>query len=238
MENLKTCRRGHNYAATTRDCPECRRIVGRAYRAANLDKHRAQQREWRKKNRARLRLQERGSEKRRARRRARRLENLEKERAYQRAWRAAHPEKAKAWRATNIERVRARDRARRNPEKANAASRAWAARNAEAERARVKAYQAAHPDMARESNHRRRARKFGRYYVRIMRAHLQFLREAQDHCCRYCHRPLVKGATHLDHRIPLVRGGAHAPDNVCLSCASCNLRKHAMTETEFLARIA
>jgi 5-methylcytosine-specific restriction endonuclease McrA len=71
----------------------------------------------------------------------------------------------------------------------------------------------------------------------ITHMHLQLLREAQDHRCRYCRVPLVKGATHLDHRTPLSRGGAHEPSNVCLACASCNLKKHAMTEAEFLQRI-
>ena len=71
----------------------------------------------------------------------------------------------------------------------------------------------------------------------MTRTHLVVLREAQDHCCRYCRAPLVKGTTHLDHRTPLARGGAHEPANVCLACASCNQKKGAMTETEFLARL-
>jgi len=71
----------------------------------------------------------------------------------------------------------------------------------------------------------------------ITRAHMLLLREAQGDACRYCRTPLVKGATHLDHRTPLARGGAHEPANVCLACASCNLKKHAMTEAEFLTRL-
>lgn len=38
---------------------------------------------------------------------------------------------------------------------------------------------------------------------------------------------------HIDHAIPRSRGGADHEDNYVLSCATCNLSKHAATPEEF-----
>lgn len=40
---------------------------------------------------------------------------------------------------------------------------------------------------------------------------------------------------HLEHRIPLVRGGSHTYENVAVACMDCNLAKGKMTEEEFRA---
>lgn len=42
---------------------------------------------------------------------------------------------------------------------------------------------------------------------------------------------------HIDHRIPLSRGGAHDPSNIVLACASCNLSKHDKMPWEFAGRL-
>jgi 5-methylcytosine-specific restriction endonuclease McrA len=41
---------------------------------------------------------------------------------------------------------------------------------------------------------------------------------------------------HLDHLIPLVRGGSDNPNNIAFACALCNWRKHARTPEEFATR--
>ena len=53
--------------------------------------------------------------------------------------------------------------------------------------------------------------------------------------CAYCGSV---GPVHADHRIPVARGGSGLIDNILPACASCNLRKHTMTEQEFRARLA
>lgn len=47
--------------------------------------------------------------------------------------------------------------------------------------------------------------------------------------CALCHTPmsLQAGATHLDHRVPIARGGRHEEKNLQLAHAACNLRKGA-----------
>lgn len=42
--------------------------------------------------------------------------------------------------------------------------------------------------------------------------------------CYLCGK-LLDGEVHLDHIIPLARGGAHSQDNLAPTHATCNLRK-------------
>jgi len=108
-----------------------------------------------------------------------------------------------------------------------------AARDPERQRAYTAAWRKANPEANRELWRRRRALKRGVGYEPVTAAHLKLLFEAQDGRCRYC--PTLLGEDkHLDHRIPLARGGPHSPSNVCWSCPSCNLKKSTKTEQEFL----
>lgn len=51
--------------------------------------------------------------------------------------------------------------------------------------------------------------------------------------CTYCG---VTGVTmHIDHAIPIFRGGTDRAGNLVQSCAACNLRKHTLTAGEFRA---
>lgn len=45
--------------------------------------------------------------------------------------------------------------------------------------------------------------------------------------CYWCKKITPKRSRHVDHIIPLSRGGAHAPHNLACSCRSCNLSKNA-----------
>jgi len=50
--------------------------------------------------------------------------------------------------------------------------------------------------------------------------------------CMYCEAK--SGPMHLEHMIPISRGGWTGADNVVLSCKSCNYRKKTKTVDEFL----
>lgn len=53
--------------------------------------------------------------------------------------------------------------------------------------------------------------------------------------CVYCKDP-IQGKYHLEHKIPLIRGGKNEKNNLAISCPSCNLHKGTMTDKEFLER--
>ena len=53
--------------------------------------------------------------------------------------------------------------------------------------------------------------------------------------CAYCGTEYVEGEFHVDHDLPIARGGTDHWWNLQHSCAPCNLRKHTMTGDEFRA---
>lgn len=58
--------------------------------------------------------------------------------------------------------------------------------------------------------------------------------EDQGGLCAYCEAPLEM-LFHMDHMLPLSRGGTHAWENIAITCPRCNLRKSAKTAEEFMA---
>ena len=65
---------------------------------------------------------------------------------------------------------------------------------------------------------------------------LDLLLTQQGGLCNACKEPL-NGLFHLDHKVPLSRGGFNTDDNVQLLHPACNLRKYTMTHEEFLAHL-
>ncbi|KKM15681.1 hypothetical protein LCGC14_1693550 [marine sediment metagenome] len=61
----------------------------------------------------------------------------------------------------------------------------------------------------------------------------RYYRVAQKDCCAYCGIDISQGY-HLEHPIPLSRGGLHCWTNTVLACRDCNLSKHTKTAEEFL----
>lgn len=143
-----------------------------------------------------------------------------------------------AWRMENPEKVREMNRSwyLRNTEKREAYNAAWRAENPEkaksASRQRGKKYYLKNKDKDREKTATRRARKAGAGggLSRGIRKRL-FL--AQEGRCAYCRVELGESA-HLDHIIPLSKGGAHSDGNVQLLCPQCNLSKGAKMPEEFI----
>lgn len=57
------------------------------------------------------------------------------------------------------------------------------------------------------------------------------LRQKQDNKCFYCYLSLKD--YHVDHKVPLSKGGTNYKRNICLACPKCNLQKHDKTAKEF-----
>lgn len=59
---------------------------------------------------------------------------------------------------------------------------------------------------------------------------------AQRGKCWWCSKNFRR-KYHVDHRIPLAKGGTNGPGNLVLSCVDCNLRKHAKLPWHFSGRL-
>jgi 5-methylcytosine-specific restriction endonuclease McrA len=125
-------------------------------------------------------------------------------------------------------------------EQRKARSRAYYAENREACRGRMRQYREANPErMAalkvkwndenreqyRASKRRnecaRRARKAGTFVEHV---DLDVLMEAHNGVCGICDEP-IQGEVHIDHRVPLCKGGEHSYANTQPAHPSCNLPK-------------
>lgn len=134
----------------------------------------------------------------------------------------------------------------------------------EAYRAAVHARRAANRELYREThrqwceNNRERRRKSNRDYrannaekvTAADHAKRQRRRAADDRsppskaellkrdgpACFYCGTPFTGPEDrHLDHVVPIAKGGGNDPRNCVLACASCNISKHARDLHEWLA---
>lgn len=62
------------------------------------------------------------------------------------------------------------------------------------------------------------------------------IRKSQNGRCWWCGKKIV-GMGHIDHIQPLARGGTNNANNLCLSCAKCNISKGAKLPSEFAGRL-
>ena len=169
---------------------------------------------------------------------------------YSKDWVASHPGYYKDWRAANpkekVDRIKKQRRERgpdeiraasakwraKNLEKAKATSRKWKADNPERARALHARWQLAHPENRRIRRQNRRAleRKAG---GRLSQGLAEKLFKLQRGKCVCCGLPLGNDY-HLDHRMPLVLGGANEDWNMQLLRSLCNMLKHTKHPVEFM----
>ena len=55
--------------------------------------------------------------------------------------------------------------------------------------------------------------------------------------CYWCDNKLVKNDIHLDHYVPIAKGGLHTISNLVLSCSKCNLTKGSNDPLAFAIQI-
>jgi len=142
--------------------------------------------------------------------------NREERRAYGQAYDAANPEKKKAWFKAWYDRnreARAIQKAaerKADPEKFKASYKSWADAN---------------PEHVLANSRRRVARQKGAE-GHHSGAEIRALLKQQKTRCAYCGASLKIGY-HVDHIVPLSRGGSNWITNIQLTCADCNHRKWA-----------
>lgn len=71
----------------------------------------------------------------------------------------------------------------------------------------------------------------------ISQNQIDILLSQHEDKCFYCKIEIKAGFNlHLDHKIPLSRGGEHTIENLVPACKTCNLQKGIQTDEEFLKR--
>lgn len=139
------------------------------------------------------------------------------------AYRDKHADKIKDYKKANRERERrvSAEWRKNNPEK-------WRIAN----NIRSKRFSQNNPERSRELKSvctaKRRAAK-----GKLSRGIVIKLRISQNGLCVYCKNELTK--FHLDHIMPISRGGKHEDGNMQLLCPSCNLRKSSRHPEDFAA---
>lgn len=170
-------------------------------------------------------------EKLKAQRAAYRAANKDKARAYKKAYRSANKEKINTYRvkrnAVNRDKVNAYAAKWRavNKDKVNASNARWNAANY----GKVKKK---YPESRRIAQSSRRARKLnagGKHTA----ADIRELFTLQKGKCPIC-KASIKEGYHIDHIMPLSKGGNNDRLNIQLLCAPCNLQKNAKHPIDFM----
>lgn len=185
-------------------CKPCRKAEHADYYSRNREKVRAKNDQWKAENLDRVRDYMAGYYQ----------ANREKQDAFTRAWYRTHPE---------INREQAKRDYRKHKDARISAMKVWRSANSAYIAQRAREYRAANPELVRALRWNYKARKraapghhTGRDILRLF--------GAQRGRCACCGRSILHGY-HVDHIVPLVKGGSNWPSNLQLLCKRCNLRK-------------
>jgi 5-methylcytosine-specific restriction endonuclease McrA len=168
------------------------------------------------------------------------------------AWRAANPDKTTAYSAAYYAEHREERLAynaayhETHREEIAAGKRAWEAAHQQERRARrderlgdhaeaSKRWRERNPEQRgvdRRNRRAREARASGVHSATDVKT--QYVR--QEGRCYWCDEETGRHY-HVDHVIPLARGGSNGPENIVIACPSCNLRKSAKLPHEFAERM-
>jgi 5-methylcytosine-specific restriction endonuclease McrA len=213
------CKHGHvaERATVNGVCVACMVDIEARHRAAHPEKFREK---WR-------RYEQNASPERRAAHRVadKKWRDANKERVAEkvRAWGAANPERklehTRQWRSRNLE-------------KKQAQVREWRDANRHSEEYRAKAtkraldWAKANPEGVRKNTHARRARLKGAEGSHTVAELLAILKLQEWKCAEPTCQTSLRKHRHLDHIMPLTRGGTNNADNLQYLCQRCNCRKH------------
>jgi 5-methylcytosine-specific restriction endonuclease McrA len=165
-----------------------------------------------------------------------------------RAWEAKNPERVadskKRWKQknpdadaqhyqANKERIKARTRNyyEENREQLLEQRRVYARANLDARVEYKRQWRKDNPEKHRAQSMRRRALKLASG-GECDATTIQEMYESQQGLCAYCETVLF-GSFHVDHMVPLSRGGRNDWTNLAITCADCNLSKAIKTVEEF-----
>ena len=96
-----------------------------------------------------------------------------------------------------------------------------------------KEYVAKNPELIRVIKQKYRARRRGAEGQHSA-ADIQKIFKVQKGRCACCRIKFKRSNFHIDHIVPLVRGGSNWPSNIQLLCAVCNIKKGPKDSAEFM----
>jgi len=161
-----------------------------------------------------------------------RKNNSEKIRLANKSWYEKNTDKIKQYKENRVQTDsgysarKNREYHHRNKTKMNAKSRAWRALNYDKARELEKVYRLNNPEIGRLQSQKRRALK---RQGEVFKVNVKDCQKMLNQPCFYCGTKAI----HLDHVIPLVRGGRHSIGNLVPSCSKCNTSKNKKTIMEW-----
>ena len=171
-----------------------------------------------------------------------REKNKEKAKQYASNWRTINEQRKKEldrkYRENNIEKIKEcrKKYAIDNSKKLIEKSKKWYQLNKERAKATKKEYNKIYKttESYRLSNKIQRIKRRKQLKNTKNQVTSKVLKEIIDKSsnCYWCNKPL-KYDYHIDHYIPLSKGGEHTITNLVISCPDCNLKKHAKDPYEF-----
>lgn len=172
-----------------------------------------------------------------------RAENPELAYERARAWKSRNPGKLakyrKEGRRRNASRIKQQEKRYRekNPEKKQAAMRAWKRKNSDRVAAYGKEYRARNREKLSGYNSVQKAKRRASEDVGVPLGTFLGWRHAQPKVCFYCGAECATNF-HVDHFMPLSKGGQHVLTNLRIACPGCNLRKNAKLPLEWINEIS
>lgn len=93
----------------------------------------------------------------------------------------------------------------------------------------IRRYRKKYPDKVAEFTQRRKSKILGR----LPRGTIKKIGSSQKWLCVIC-RCNISKSYHVDHIMPLAKGGKHEPKNIQILCPSCNVRKSAKDPIDYM----
>lgn len=160
--------------------------------------------------------------------------NHERIRKHNEQWKARNPEQDKRYYEENKDHINARNKeyAEIHKEQEQKHSAKYYQMHAEEIKIRSRAWETSNPErrrlLSRKSANTRRARKLDQFVEDI---DPQVVFERDEGICGICDTAVI-GRFHVDHIIPLSKGGLHAYNNVQTAHPTCNERKGSKLQEE------
>lgn len=123
-----------------------------------------------------------------------------------------------------------------NKENIDRANRLWAINNPELRKIHKSKWKSLNKDAVNSQTQKRRARLAG-VEGSYKASDVEFMIKEQDGFCNGCCAGLELTGYHVDHIVPISRGGSNWPTNLQLLCPTCNLSKGCLMPLEWASKI-